>query len=104
MTIIILIVLSTLNTVITLTVDPNINLNSCHELVFKMFCYFASFFAQEHPIPFVSKLKKMDKVDGPDLNTIESIKLDLMKRPECLMPTFIFMICPMGDLFNSKCL
>jgi hypothetical protein len=40
-----------------------INLNNVHAKVFKIFCYFASFCYQDLPIPFVSKVKKTDKVN-----------------------------------------
>jgi hypothetical protein len=34
------------------------------------------------PIPFVSKVKKVDKVDGPDADKFEWIKLDFLMDPE----------------------
>jgi hypothetical protein len=34
------------------------------------------------PIPFVSKVKKMDKVDGPDADKSEWIKLDFLMDPD----------------------
>jgi hypothetical protein len=34
------------------------------------------------PIPFVSKVKKMDKVDGPDVDKSEWIKLEFLMDPE----------------------
>jgi hypothetical protein len=47
--------------------------------------YFASFCAQDlspPPITFVSKVKKVDKVDGPDANKSEWIKLGLLIDPD----------------------
>jgi hypothetical protein len=34
------------------------------------------------PIPFVSKVKKMDKVDGPDADKSERIKLEFLMDPD----------------------
>jgi hypothetical protein len=34
------------------------------------------------PIPFASKVKKVDKVDGPDAENSEWIKLDFLRDPE----------------------
>jgi hypothetical protein len=34
------------------------------------------------PIPFVSKVKKMDKVDGPDVDKSEWIKLEFLMDPD----------------------
>jgi hypothetical protein len=34
------------------------------------------------PIPFVSKVKKMDKMDGPDKDKSEYIKLELLVDPD----------------------
>jgi hypothetical protein len=34
------------------------------------------------PIPFVSKVKKMDKVDGPDMDKSEWIKLEFLMDPD----------------------
>jgi hypothetical protein len=34
------------------------------------------------PIPFVSKLKKMDKVDGPDVDKTEWTKLEFLMDPD----------------------
>jgi hypothetical protein len=34
------------------------------------------------PIPFVSKVKKMDKVDGPDVDKFEWIKLEFLMDPD----------------------
>jgi hypothetical protein len=34
------------------------------------------------PIPFVSKVKKIDKVDGPDTKNTEWIKLELLMNPD----------------------
>jgi hypothetical protein len=34
------------------------------------------------PIPFVSKVKKVDKVDGPDADKSEWIKLEFLMDPE----------------------
>jgi hypothetical protein len=34
------------------------------------------------PIPFVSKVKKMDKVDGTDADKSEWIKLEFLKDPD----------------------
>jgi hypothetical protein len=40
---------------------------------------------QETPsIPFVSKVKKMDKVDGPDTDKSEWIKLEFLMDPDNL--------------------
>jgi hypothetical protein len=36
------------------------------------------------PIPFVSKVKKMDKVDGPDADKSEWIKFEFLIDPEIL--------------------
>jgi hypothetical protein len=36
----------------------------------------------ENPIPFVSKVKKMDKVDGPDTDKSEWIKLEFLMDPD----------------------
>jgi hypothetical protein len=36
------------------------------------------------PIPFVSKVKKMDKVDGPDMDKPEWIKLEFLMDPDNL--------------------
>jgi hypothetical protein len=33
-------------------------------------------------IPFVSKLKKMDEVDGPDIDKSEWIKLEFLMDPD----------------------
>jgi hypothetical protein len=33
------------------------------------------------PIPFVSMVKKMDKVDGPDVDTPQWIKLEFLMDP-----------------------
>jgi hypothetical protein len=49
--------------------------------VFQIFYCFASFCAREYPIPFVSKLKKMDKVDGHDAYKSEWIKLEFFMDP-----------------------
>jgi hypothetical protein len=54
--------------VITLLLKE-INPDNGYEYVFQIRRCFASFCAQEPlppPIPFVSKVKKMDKVDGTD--------------------------------------
>jgi hypothetical protein len=37
---------------------------------------------ENHPIPFVSKVKKMDKVDGPDADKSEWIKLEFLMEPD----------------------
>jgi hypothetical protein len=34
------------------------------------------------PIPFVSKVKKVDKVDGPDADKSEWIKLEFLMDPD----------------------
>jgi hypothetical protein len=34
------------------------------------------------PIPFVSKVKKIDKVDGPDTDKSERIKLEFLMDPD----------------------
>jgi hypothetical protein len=34
------------------------------------------------PIPFVSKVKKMDKADGPDADKSEWIKLEFLMDPD----------------------
>jgi hypothetical protein len=34
------------------------------------------------PLPFVSKVKKMDKVDGPDADKSEWIKLECLMDPD----------------------
>jgi hypothetical protein len=34
------------------------------------------------PIPFVSKVKKVDKVDGPDAGKSEWIKLEFLMDPD----------------------
>jgi hypothetical protein len=34
------------------------------------------------PIPFVSKVKKVDKVDGPDAEKTEWIKLEFLMDPD----------------------
>jgi hypothetical protein len=34
------------------------------------------------PIPFVSKVKKMDKVDGPNADKSEWIKLEILMDPD----------------------
>jgi hypothetical protein len=34
------------------------------------------------PFPFVSKLKKMDKVDGPDTDKMELVKLQFFMEPD----------------------
>jgi hypothetical protein len=49
-----------------------------------MFHCFGYFYAQEHPphIPFVSKVKKMEKVDEPDVDKSEWIKLEFLIDPE----------------------
>jgi negative regulator of genetic competence, sporulation and motility len=47
-----------------------------------MICCFVSFCARERPIPFVSKEKKMDKVDGPDTDKSEWIKLEFLMETE----------------------
>jgi hypothetical protein len=36
----------------------------------------------QSPIPFVSKVKKMDKVDGPDTYKSEWIKLEFLMDPD----------------------
>jgi hypothetical protein len=38
--------------------------------------------APPHPIPFVSKVKKVDKVDGPDADKSEWIKLEFLMDPD----------------------
>jgi hypothetical protein len=46
---------------------------------------FASFSPKEPPllpIPFVSKAKKMDKVDGPDADKSDWIKLEFLMDPD----------------------
>jgi hypothetical protein len=50
--------------------------------VFQILHCFSSFCAQEPPIPFVSKLKKVDKVDGPDADKSEWIKLEILMDPD----------------------
>jgi hypothetical protein len=35
-----------------------------------------------NPIPFVSTVKKMDKVDGPDTDKSEWIKLEFLMDPD----------------------
>jgi hypothetical protein len=37
---------------------------------------------RENPIPFVSKVKKMDKFDGPDADKSEWIKLEFLMDPD----------------------
>jgi hypothetical protein len=70
--------------VITLLLK-NFNPDNGHESVFQIRRCFASFCVQEPtPIPFVSKLKKMDKVDGPDKEKSESIKLQFLMEPDNL--------------------
>jgi hypothetical protein len=41
--------------------------------VFQIFSYFASFCSQESPtpIPFVFKVRMMEKIDGPDMDELE---------------------------------
>jgi hypothetical protein len=39
---------------------------------------------EPHPIPFASKVKKMDKVDGPDMDKSEWIKLEFLMDPNNL--------------------
>jgi hypothetical protein len=34
------------------------------------------------PFPFISKVKKVDKVDGPDADKSEWIKLDFLMDPD----------------------
>jgi hypothetical protein len=34
------------------------------------------------PIPFISKVKKLDKVDGPDTDKSEWIKLEFLMDPD----------------------
>jgi hypothetical protein len=43
---------------------------------------FYSFCAREPSIPFVSKVNKMDKVDGPDADKSEWIKLEFLMDPD----------------------
>jgi hypothetical protein len=37
---------------------------------------------EEPPILFISKMKKMEKVDGPDADTPEWIKLEYLMDPD----------------------
>jgi hypothetical protein len=69
--------------VITLLLKK-INPDNGHESVFQILHCFASFCAQEPspPIPFVFKVKKMDKVDGPDADKSEWIKLEFLMDPD----------------------
>jgi hypothetical protein len=61
----------------------NFNPDNGHEYAFQIHRRFASFCAQDHPsIPFVSKVKKMDKVDGPDTDKSERIKLEFLMDPD----------------------
>jgi hypothetical protein len=53
----------------------NFNPENGHAYVFQIPRCFASFCAKEPPIPFVSMLKKMEKVDGSDSENSEWIKL-----------------------------
>jgi hypothetical protein len=64
--------------VITLLLKK-INPENDHEKIFQILCCFVPFCARESPpIPFVSKVKKMDKVDGPDKDKSECIKLEFL--------------------------
>jgi hypothetical protein len=55
----------------------NFNPDNSHEYIFQIRCCFASFCAREPPpIPFVSKAKNQDKVDGPDADKSEWIKME----------------------------
>jgi hypothetical protein len=70
--------------VITLLLK-NFNPDNDHEYIFQISRCFASFCAQEpapSPIPFASKVKKMDKVDGPDAEKSEWIKLKFLMGPD----------------------
>jgi hypothetical protein len=59
-----------------------INQDNGHEQVFQIFLCLASFCVQEPPIPYVSKVKTMDKVDGPDADKSEWIKLEFFMDPD----------------------
>jgi hypothetical protein len=69
--------------VITLLLK-NFNPDNGHEQVFQIFRCFISFCARETlpPIPFVSKVKNMDKVDGPDADKSDWIKLEFLMDPD----------------------
>jgi hypothetical protein len=56
-----------------------INTDNGHEYFFQIRRCFASFCAQEPPpIPFVYKVKKMEKVDGAEADKAEWIKLEFL--------------------------
>jgi hypothetical protein len=60
-----------------------INPDNGHDYVFQSLCFFASFFAREPPpITFVSKVKKMDRIDGTDADMSEWIKLEILMDPD----------------------
>jgi hypothetical protein len=57
-----------------------INIDNGNEYFFQIFRSFASFFALDPPplFLFVSNVKKIDKIDGPDADKSEWIKLNFL--------------------------
>jgi hypothetical protein len=62
-------------------IDPD----NGHEKFYKIFPYLASFCEQEPPIPFVSKVKNMDKVDGPDADKSAWISFQHRTAPKKML-------------------
>jgi hypothetical protein len=60
------------------------------------------FFVQDPPsIPFVSKVKKMDKVDGTDAGKSEWVKLEFLIDPE--NPASVFKYSRQFSIFKDGC-
>jgi hypothetical protein len=51
------------------------------------------------PIPFVLKVKKMDKMDGTDADKSEWIKLEFLMDPDNLVSNYSLQIA----IFNDGC-
>jgi hypothetical protein len=56
---------------------------------------------REIPIPFVSKVKKMDKFDGPDMDKSEWIKLEFLMDPD--NPAMDSKYCHQFAIFKDGC-
>jgi hypothetical protein len=54
-----------------------------------------------HQIPFNSKVKKMDKVEGPDADKSEWIKLEFLMGPD--NPALGFKYSQQFDIFKDGC-
>jgi hypothetical protein len=58
-----------------------------------------SSFRENPPIPFVSNLKKMDKVEGPDTDKSEWIKLEFLMVPDNLASKYYRQFA----IFKERC-